>query len=91
MRRWSYTGTKISSRYFSYKNLHFTGEISEVPQALGRLYSDSCDVGFVMVSDVTGLEVAFYMIEEVKDSENDITHWDFESENGKYTLTIFND
>ena len=44
---------------------------------LSRLYNDACDTGFVLVSHKTGRKVPFYLVDEVKNSDGDVEHWEF--------------
>lgn len=101
-------GARISSKYFMYQAAHgavhgvFTAEISDFNgfNPLSQIWDDFCDLGFVMVSEKTGAEVVFSLDHEVRDAENDITHWIFEPSLGditkneklrNITVTIYND
>lgn len=99
-------GARISSKYFMYKHLLgfgvFTADVSDFNgfNPLSQIWNDLPNLGFVMVSEKTGAEVVFGLIEEVRDAENDITRWVFEptfgdvSKNEKLrnvTVTIYND
>jgi len=89
--------------HISTKNLHwqklprsFFAEISELPNKqipLKRVFQDSCDEGFTLVSDWTGQKLDFYLNETVK-SEGDVVAWHFlpVRKNGPVTkVTILND
>jgi hypothetical protein len=58
---------------------------------IGRLYDDSADAGFVMVSEKTGAEVVFLVDGEHRDHEGDITHWTFSACDRIFSVTVFND
>jgi len=52
-----------STRNFSYKDKCFVAEASDLGSITtphdGRVYDDACDVGFILVSEVTGDSVLF--------------------------------
>ena len=89
----------LSSGLFMWhsEDASFSTEASELPWAfeLGRVYDDSCDEGFTMISDRTGKEVVFCMEETIKDCEGNILAWEFKSVSpgfkDKFKATIFND
>lgn len=43
--------------------------------AFKRLYEDAVDIGFEIVSCKTGSVSTFYVEEEHRDDDNDVTHW----------------
>lgn len=62
----------------------FFAEISELPNKripLKRMFQDSCDEGFTLVSHHTGREIDFYLTETVK-NEGDVVAWHFLPVNG---------
>ena len=77
-------GPKVSSRSFGFNRAtkEFVAEISMLEHGganvLGQLYPDSGDIGFVLVSHKTGLEVEFVLKEEARDADRDIKFWSFE-------------
>lgn len=77
-------GCKINSSRFEYlkDTKELFADISELSHAgvnpLGRLYADAADTGFVLVSNITGKEVEFCLVNESKDSEGEIRFWRFE-------------
>lgn len=87
----------INSNFFSYskKNRTFYAEASELGHSrnfLSRLYPDSCDTGFEMMSAKTGNFEKFYLDEEpIVDGET--LHWVFLPVNSKLNcrVVIFND
>jgi hypothetical protein len=69
-------------------------------QVFDRIFPDSCDDGFTLVSHKTGQEVRMYVTRTVRDKEGDITHWCMKSDPddelrlhlpAAIELTIFND
>jgi len=71
----------ISTKHFHWLKLprQFFAEISELPNQhipLKRIFQDSCDEGFTLVSKDTGVGLDFYLDKEVK-SEGDIVAWHF--------------
>lgn len=91
------------SRMFTYnkqtKNL--CAEASDlVNRHLQQIYDDACDVGFAVISDVSGNEITFYLSETKKDAEGEVTAWEYQllpefvrkfPECSGMTATIFND
>ena len=67
-------------------------EVSDFPSAgnlAGRVYADSCDVGFYVRSHKTGVRKLF--IEEgVRRLDGDVISWIYKSEDG-FTIEVFND
>lgn len=55
-----------------------------------RVWSDACDVGFLVVSDRTGTEKLFTLAHERRSADNELEAWVFVSEDG-FTATIYND
>jgi hypothetical protein len=62
---------------------------------LGRVWPDSCDVGFDLRSHKTGQVERFYLNGEDKDREGDIAGWHFEPVNrqlrGRVRVLVIND
>lgn len=54
-----------------------------------RVWSDSSDVGFVLVSPITGVEKIFTLSAK-RWREEEVACWIFVSEDG-FTVTVFND
>ncbi len=57
----------------------FVGEISELPNQripLARVFQDSCDEGFTLVSHVTGAELDFFL-DNVLKKDGDTLSWTF--------------
>ena len=75
--------SKIGSRYFTWNRASktFVTEISTLNgnglNPLSQVWNDSCDAGFVMVSQITGVEVTFVLVDQHRDRDSDITHWEF--------------
>lgn len=70
----------ISSDNFSFRNLTFTAESSELPRSfnLGRVYDDACDEGFTIVSERTGRSAVFALEKSIMDpSGEDVLGWEF--------------
>ncbi len=59
----------------------------------GQLYNDAADIGLVLISAKSGARIAFYLDEERKDREGEITEWAFKAVDAKvpYRVVIFND
>lgn len=55
-----------------------------------QVWSDACDVGFMLVSDRTGTEKLFTLASERRSGDNELEAWIFVSEDG-FTATIYND
>lgn len=75
----------------------FSADISEVPNVLRQLWDDALDTGFVMRSKKTG-STAFFTLKLInRDSDGDITSWEFDIYRAPnqqmvgYTVVIFND
>ena len=96
--------TPIWSSKFTYlgSTKTFVAEISDLKpfNPLTRLYDAAMDVGFTMRSKITGIDVDYFLTEEHKDAEGDVTSWEFrptvESERKTVdcrgtSVTIFND
>ncbi len=58
-----------------------------------RVWDDSCDLGFWMVSARTGQRVLFVLASEERNEVGELVAWKFESygHEPKLTLTVFND
>lgn len=74
-------GTRIPTDQFFYDKptRHFSQEASTLRNYnfLSRLYNDSADTGFVLVSHKTGREVPVYLEHIVRDIEGDVSSWVF--------------
>lgn len=40
------------------------------------LYPDACDIGLKLISDRTGKEAHFYLVETKRDVDNDVVEWE---------------
>jgi len=74
---------------------HFSAEMSEI-DGFHQLWLDSADECVTVTNPATGVSVDFVVTEEHKDAEGDVTHWDLRSctgtrEDGRFTMTVFND
>jgi hypothetical protein len=56
-----------------------------------RVWSDACDVGFVVVSPRTGVKKLFTLVREERDGEGEVTSWKFVECGGDVCITVFND
>ena len=77
--------SKIDSDYFFYdkEDVLFHQEASSLPEhfnPVSQIWNDSADSGFVMVGQKTGKELIFFEKSEIRNSENEITHWQFVAE-----------
>lgn len=94
---------EVSTNNFTYtKELRsftmFCDEASSVLRT-SRIYDDACDEGFYLVSEKTGQKILFVGGYPCRNSENEITHWEYTSyclrENPKdlldLTVKIWND
>lgn len=81
-----------SSRRFAWYGRRAVGEISDFGQFfMGRLYNDSCDIGFRIVSSITGKTVTFYLSGECM-RDGGVESWEFSClEDKTLSATIFND
>lgn len=70
----------INSRQFTKtkhsKGVSFSTFASDVQFKLEWIFEDSCDAGFVMVSERTGKELTFYLDREEK-RDGDLVAWHF--------------
>jgi hypothetical protein len=85
----------ISSSKFAFENGVFSAEASELKDLkLGRIYDDSCDMGFTIISEKTGNGVVFAQTEDTLDTEGDLISINFVSVTPGMTnlkVVIFND
>ena len=68
----------LSTNRFTYdkSTKEFVAEISELgSNVFNRVYPDSCDVGFALVSHVTGKETDWVVQTEQRDPDGDILFW----------------
>ena len=83
--------SKISSRRFTWhKELRsFSCDASELDHhgenTMRQVWPDSCDAGFIMVGQKTGIEIIFCLDEDCTSREGtrdgEITHWIFSASN----------
>jgi hypothetical protein len=71
------------------------GEMSTVlPKGFGRVFNDSCDEGFTLVSQVTGHRVVM-MVNHIEKDDGDLVYWDLIpaelNKAGLMKVRIFND
>jgi len=75
-------GSRISTDRFRYEKSTrtFRAEASDLQglRYCGQVWDDSCDAGFVMVSEKTGKEVPFVLC-HTEFSDGDLLYWDFTS------------
>lgn len=92
LRAATFRPTPVSTRQFHYDPATqcFSAEISST-HGLGRVWDDSADQGFTMVSTRTSAEVVFVLTEEIRDEEGDTRWWTFRSIDGRFTADLFND
>jgi hypothetical protein len=93
-------GTIYYSKQFNWnlKTKTFTGDISELPEALRQMWNDSLDIGFGIQSARTG-NTAFFLLDTMDtNTDGEILAWNFKVFNpiGSPVLeglaaTIFND
>lgn len=79
----------------------FTAWASELGSRMfGQLFEDACDVGLTIVSGRTGSISSFYISEEQRDDDNDISAWYLKPTNETVkrfpllkdaTVVVFND
>lgn len=55
----------------------WVGELSDLGPGFGfrQIYPDACDIGLVLVSQRTGQPAAFYVAEEHRTRDNEISHY----------------
>lgn len=70
-------GEHLSSQFeYDHDTNTFTAWASELGSyTFKRLYGDACDYGFDIVSCKTGAVSTFYVTEEDRDDDNDVTAW----------------
>lgn len=86
----------ICSSKFSFKRNQFTAEASDFGRSfkLGRVYNDSCDEGFTIISERTGKPAVFALYNHEEDGEGDLVSWIFKCVTPGLThlkAVIFND
>ena len=92
-----------SDRFFyNPQEKRFTADISELGPnfSLERLFNDSCDIGFKMISQWTGDVVQFVMSDVRVNQDGDVEFWEFVVDSKHFrsnprvmhvTAMIFND
>jgi len=88
----------INSTGFTYykDDNEFVAEASDIDFRLERIFPDSADAGFKMVSARTGKELTFYLDHEEKSNEGELQAWHFkaytrDSALKNITAIVFND
>lgn len=92
----------LSTRQFTYNPATrcFSAEASDFgpggfANALGPVFNDACDIGFVLVSAKTGEECKVVLDREVHNADDDLEAWVFvpvaRSLRRLFTVKIFND
>jgi hypothetical protein len=73
----SIIGYPIDSARFSFKDNTFVAEASDLMgnDLMRQIYDDACDVGFAILSNKTRVIVVYYLSEEKRDTDGDITAW----------------
>lgn len=68
--------------------------------SLGRVYADACDVGFVLISAVTGMEIIVALSHESRDAEGELLYTEYKpiewprsvsEQSVDFVVRIFND
>lgn len=71
----------VSTAKFMYDKTDrvFWADMSDLGRefSLGRVYDDSCDEGFTLVSQWTGEEIVFVLDHVLRDGEGDVLRWEF--------------
>jgi len=85
----------LSTKMFNWhaEDKVFTQEISSLGKAnlFNRLYSDACDVGFAIVSHVTGKKVVLYMSSR-ETYDGDVVSWCFKPvDKHRFAVIVLND
>lgn len=94
-----------STKQFNFDNTTrvFSVDAAELTRGqkplFGRVFNDSADEGLILVSHVTGAPMVFYVHEEHRNADGDVTHWTLymapESKRQyptvRATITIWND
>jgi hypothetical protein len=95
----------VPSKLFSWKDGTGVTELSDlrgiamsIPRLARQVWDDSCDIGFVVESELTGKRLLFLYVSEDKDGEGEVTGWNFVSAEVKlgkivydFKLLIIND
>lgn len=85
MKKSNAIGHRASTKQFTYnkESKTFVCDMSELQHGginpLGQLYGDACDQGFVLVSEKTGSEVAFYLHHTEREADGDLRYWLFKA------------
>lgn len=84
-----------STRKFTYdaKTRTFSAGVSDLGRAfrLGRVYDDSCDVGFTMVFSRTGKEIVFAVWDSRYDDDGDLLFVELRAVGENFKAVVFND
>jgi len=87
----------VSSRKFHWdkEKRQFSADISDARIMFGKVYPDSYDIGFIMISARTGLELKFYLDRE-EHIHDEVVAWHFKALTRNPDLTditavVFND
>ena len=68
---------KISSKMFSFKDMKFVAEISQIRNLnFGKVFDDASDIGFTIVSEKTG-KCAVFAMNKIDTDGEDIYGWNF--------------
>jgi hypothetical protein len=76
---------------FTWKGNHGVAERSDFPIMHTQVWSDACDLGFMVRSQRTDKLVLFTLIDRTYDAENDLISTLYTSYCGKYIIAIYND
>ena len=74
----------------------FIAEASDLPIFHhAKVYTDACDVGFILASSKTGNERLVTLVDTMRDAEGDVQCWTYASipvgDEKSFTVLIFND
>lgn len=66
-------------------------DLDIIARVAGRVYADSCDVGFKVRSHRTGAEVLFLYEDALRDDDGDAIAFIYISCDGRWRVKIYND
>lgn len=86
----------MSSKFcYNREEKSFTAEASDLKgfRLFQPMYDDAADVGFVMMSAVSGTEIPFFFVDETRTDEGELVSMNFRGEHRgiKYTVKVWND
>jgi hypothetical protein len=89
----------------NFESKMLVSDMSDLGRGAGKdpfvqLYDDACDIGIAVYNPRTGSTTHWYLVADVRNSEDELTHWILQPTNEScrrhpgvqcYTMHIFND